>query len=176
MDYKLSINNEPCPVTVEKTGDGAFTAGVDGTEYRVEGSRLSDNRLLLTVNGRQVVVGLVENAEGAQVIRRGQAYEVVDEDLLAQAGPARQKRKKAPTAVAASTPAVVISIAVAEGDTVTEGQAVALVSAMKMETTLYAPFDGVVTAVNVAAGDKVMPGQVLVDIDKQASGEPDEDK
>ncbi|MFP4445383.1 MAG: biotin/lipoyl-containing protein [Desulfosudaceae bacterium] len=176
MDYKLSINNEPCPVTVEKTGEIVFTADIDGIEYRVEGSRLSDNRLLLTVNGRQVTVGLVESAEGAQVLLRGQTYEVVDEDLLAQAGPARQKRKKAQTEVAAPTPAVVVSIAVSEGDTVSEGQAVAVVSAMKMETTLYAPFDGVVTAVNVAAGDKVMPGQVLVDIDKQASAEADDDK
>jgi len=39
-----------------------------------------------------------------------------------------------------------------------------VVSAMKMETTLQAPFSGRVARVNVAEGEKVMPGQVLVDI------------
>jgi pyruvate carboxylase len=38
---------------------------------------------------------------------------------------------------------------------------------MKMETTLFAPFDGTVKKVNVAEGDKVMPGDILVDIEKE---------
>ncbi|HOS98411.1 MAG TPA: acetyl-CoA carboxylase biotin carboxyl carrier protein subunit [Deltaproteobacteria bacterium] len=41
-----------------------------------------------------------------------------------------------------------------------------MVSAMKMETTLSAPFPGIVTRINCAEGDKVMPGQILVDIER----------
>ncbi|MRR35573.1 hypothetical protein EG829_13030, partial [bacterium] len=54
-----------------------------------------------------------------------------------------------------------------EGDTVTKGQGVVVVSAMKMETTLQAPFAGMVTRVNTAEGDKVMPGMILVDIERK---------
>jgi 3-methylcrotonyl-CoA carboxylase alpha subunit len=61
-------------------------------------------------------------------------------------------------------PAVVTKLLVAEGDPVEKGQGVVVVSAMKMDTTLVAPFDGVVTRINVAEGDKVTPQQVLVDI------------
>lgn len=66
-----------------------------------------------------------------------------------------------------------VRVNVAPGDTVTESQSVAVVSAMKMETTLYAPFNGIVISVNAAEGDKVMPGDILVDIQKtDAVGEP----
>jgi biotin carboxyl carrier protein len=58
---------------------------------------------------------------------------------------------------------------VSAGDAVVKGQAVVIVSAMKMETTLVAPFDGTVSKVNVAEGDKVMPGDVLVDIEKDSA-------
>ena len=61
-------------------------------------------------------------------------------------------------------PAVVTKILIARGDSVEKGQGVVVVSAMKMDTTLTAPFDGVVTRINVAEGDKVTPKQVLVDI------------
>jgi pyruvate/2-oxoglutarate dehydrogenase complex dihydrolipoamide acyltransferase (E2) component len=65
-------------------------------------------------------------------------------------------------------PAVVVSILVSQGDCVKQGDRVVVVSAMKMETTLTAPYDGRVRTVHVAVGDKVMPGQVLVDIEKNA--------
>ncbi|MFP4039761.1 MAG: biotin/lipoyl-containing protein [Desulfosudaceae bacterium] len=166
MDYKLSVENETCPVTVEKTGDTSFTAVIKDSTHEVEITRLTAHSLLLTVNGRQVRAGIVKTAEGKQIVLHGQQYNVVDEDLLEQAGPARRSRKKALTEVTAPMPAEVISIAVEPGETVTEGQPVAVVSAMKMETTLYAPFDGVVTGVNVSPGEKVMPGVILVDIEK----------
>jgi len=56
---------------------------------------------------------------------------------------------------------------VSEGDDVEKGQGVVVVSAMKMETTLQAPFKGKVVQINVAEGDKVMPGQILVDIERE---------
>ncbi|HUU02876.1 MAG TPA: biotin/lipoyl-containing protein [Myxococcota bacterium] len=61
-------------------------------------------------------------------------------------------------------PAVVVRILSEPGQHVERGQALVVVSAMKMETTLVAPRDGVVLAVNVAEGDKVSPGQVLVEL------------
>jgi biotin carboxyl carrier protein len=60
---------------------------------------------------------------------------------------------------------------VSEGDEVEKGQSVVVVSAMKMETTLSAPFKGKVTRINVKEGQKVMPGEMLVDIEKCAEDE-----
>lgn len=64
------------------------------------------------------------------------------------------------------TPAVVVRVLVGEGERVVRGQAVVVVSAMKMETTLAAPRDGVVREVRVVAGARVRPGDVLVLIEE----------
>ncbi len=61
-----------------------------------------------------------------------------------------------------TTPAVVVRVLVAPGDRVVWGQAVVVVSAMKMETTLCAPRDGVVQEVHATVGARVRPGDVLV--------------
>jgi biotin carboxyl carrier protein len=61
-------------------------------------------------------------------------------------------------------PAVVVRIFSEPGQHVERGDALVVVAAMKMETTLVAPRDGVVSCVNVAEGDKVSPGQVLVEV------------
>ena len=68
-------------------------------------------------------------------------------------------------------PSVVECIMVAEGDLVEKGQSVIVVSAMKMETTLQAPFKGKVLKINVAQGDKVMPGQILAEIEREEEGQ-----
>ena len=65
-------------------------------------------------------------------------------------------------------PAVVTQILVAQGQTVEKGQGLLVVSAMKMDTILTAPFAGVVTRINVTEGEKVAPKQVLVDIEPAA--------
>ena len=52
-------------------------------------------------------------------------------------------------------PGTVLKVDVAEGDTVTLGQQLGVVEAMKMELALQAPYDGVVSHVGVAVGDQV---------------------
>ena len=60
--------------------------------------------------------------------------------------------------------AVVVSADVAVGDTVTEGQTVMTLEAMKMNTIVAATQAGTVSAILVKAGDAVEEGQVLVTI------------
>eukprot|EP00755_Sulcionema_specki_P005035 Sspe_Gene.31625::Locus_15584_Transcript_1_1_Confidence_1.000_Length_4052::g.31625::m.31625/K01958/PC, pyc; pyruvate carboxylase len=50
---------------------------------------------------------------------------------------------------------------VKQGDTVTKGQKIAIVGAMKMEVEACAPFDGKVEKVLVAKGDKVDEGSLI---------------
>lgn len=58
--------------------------------------------------------------------------------------------------------AVVVSIDVAVGDTVTEGQKIFTLEAMKMNTLVSSPKAGTVSAINVAVGDSVEEGQSLI--------------
>ena len=62
-------------------------------------------------------------------------------------------------------PATVLSIDVAEGDTVTAGQRLGALEAMKMELALTAPHDGVVTHVGAATGEQVKQGHLLLTVE-----------
>ena len=61
-------------------------------------------------------------------------------------------------------PGTVIAVAVEQGATVSAGQTVAIVEAMKMEHALTSPADGVVETVHVAAGGRVALDQPIVTI------------
>ncbi|MEQ8773706.1 MAG: biotin/lipoyl-containing protein [Erythrobacter sp.] len=64
-------------------------------------------------------------------------------------------------AIIAPMPGKVIALDVAEGDTVTAGQRLMVLEAMKMEHALTAPFDGTVTALEASMGGQVQVEAVL---------------
>jgi len=120
----------------------------------------------------------------------GKAYDVqvelLDEDNTAAPAPRRASSgagsrvavpapQKAAAAKAVAAPAgegtivsplsaVVVSIDVAVGDSIAEGQKVATLEAMKMNTIVSASAAGTVKAILVSAGDGVEEGQGLVEI------------
>jgi propionyl-CoA carboxylase alpha chain len=62
----------------------------------------------------------------------------------------------------APMPGVVLSTAVTAGETVSKGQLLLVLEAMKMEHRITAPRDGVVAELHVAARDQVKNGQLLL--------------
>jgi 3-methylcrotonyl-CoA carboxylase alpha subunit len=62
-------------------------------------------------------------------------------------------------------PGKVIALLVKAGDPVAQGQAVAVMEAMKMEHTLAAPHDGRVAELLYAVGDQVAEGAELLRLD-----------
>ena len=74
----------------------------------------------------------------------------------------------------APMPGRVLEVRAAVGDTVTAGQTMLVLEAMKMEHHMTAPFDGTVTEVRVTAGDQVENGAVLLVIEPdEVEGEDD---
>jgi acetyl-CoA/propionyl-CoA carboxylase, biotin carboxylase, biotin carboxyl carrier protein len=64
----------------------------------------------------------------------------------------------------------VLSVAVADGDSVHTGQVICIVEAMKMENEVHAHRDGVVGELSVAAGEPVATGQVICVVAPEADG------
>jgi oxaloacetate decarboxylase alpha subunit/pyruvate carboxylase subunit B len=85
----------------------------------------------------------------------------------AAAAPAPTPAAAAPAAAAEGTPlpapmpGMVVSYAKNVGDSVTQGETVVVLEAMKMENALPAPASGTVTAINFKSGDSVAKGAVL---------------
>jgi pyruvate carboxylase len=77
------------------------------------------------------------------------------------------KREKAgaPGTVGSPMPGVVVGVLVKPGDEISEGDTVATLSAMKMETSVPATASGVVKRVLVNVGDKVDGDDLLVEIE-----------
>lgn len=114
----------------------------------------------------------------------GNVYEVtVEEGQGSTAAPAAKAAapaapKAAPAAPKAAAPAAagaegavkvnapmpgkILATKVSAGDTVTRGQVVVVLEAMKMENDIVAPQDGTVASVNVTTGQSVESGAVLV--------------
>ncbi len=74
----------------------------------------------------------------------------------------RKASGEIPGEVGAPMPGTVLSVSVKVGDSVAEGDALGVVEAMKLETTLRAPLAGKVQEVVVTAKDKVEAGDLLV--------------
>ncbi len=68
------------------------------------------------------------------------------------------------TPVKAPMPGNILDIKVKVGDTVTEGQTLLILEAMKMENEIVAPQAGVVTGIDTVKNDVVSSGDILLTI------------
>lgn len=66
------------------------------------------------------------------------------------------------TAVTAPMPGILISLAVAEGETISAGDPLLVLEAMKMQNTIPSPVDGTIKSLPVAPGTQVTRDQALV--------------
>ena len=69
--------------------------------------------------------------------------------------------------VTASMPGTVVSVAVAAGDAVAEGQTLMIIESMKLQTTITAPRAGTVAEVRHAPGGTFNKGDVLVQLETE---------
>jgi biotin carboxyl carrier protein len=156
---------------------------LDGTHAAVDGERLAVS--LVTIEGTPVRLVRIGEEVHRLMARRGGArglwtldldgqrveVEALDErlrairDLTAAAAEA-----SGPAPLKAPMPGLVVRVSVAVGDTVSAGQGLVVVEAMKMENELRASAAGVVTAVLAVPGHVVEKGALLVELGPLAAG------
>lgn len=165
MKYIVDVNGERLTVELEGT-----TAIVNGAQLNVSLRRLEGTPVRLVCIGDQVhrVVARRGAERGAWELDVGgerYAVDALDErmrsirDLTAAAGAA-----SGPAPLLAPMPGLVVRVSVAVGDTVTQGQGLVVIEAMKMENELRTTAAGRVTAVHAVAGTAVEKGAVLVEL------------
>lgn len=130
-------------------------------EYIVEVGDLRARPVLATVNGAVYEVW----PEGAEAVGVSPKAETNLADAI-QAAPLQGSAQPAAaqnTAVLAPIPGVILSVRVKEGDSVSFGQELCVLEAMKMKNQIRANRAGVIAALCVAPGDQVKHGQVLME-------------
>ncbi|MBW7833998.1 MAG: acetyl/propionyl/methylcrotonyl-CoA carboxylase subunit alpha [Simplicispira suum] len=134
-------------------GEGA--AQVAGPlSFRAQGATSID----LQFAGQRQTVSVYAQGETEYLFAAHGATEIIEIDLLAHAGENQDEGGR----LTAPMPGKVVSFAVQAGDTVSKGQALAVMEAMKMEHTIAAPADGVVAELLYAPGDQVTEGAELL--------------
>ena len=98
----------------------------------------------------------------------GQARRVQIKDENVQASHlAKPKADKSnPTHIGAQMPGTVLQVNVSEGDAVEANQSLIITEAMKMETTIQAPFRGTVKKVHVSPNEGIETGDLLIEIEQ----------
>ena len=66
--------------------------------------------------------------------------------------------------IVAPMPGVIIDIKVKKGDVVSEGQVVAILEAMKMETEIFASSTGTVVEISIEKGAQVNLGDIIISL------------
>jgi 3-methylcrotonyl-CoA carboxylase alpha subunit len=102
---------------------------------------------------------VVWQEDTAHVFHDGEAYALALDDPLAHAG---EEHGEHGGDMTAPMPGKIIAIEVRAGDTVSKGQPLLVMEAMKMEHTIAAAADGEVQDVFYAVGDQVPEGAVLI--------------
>lgn len=137
------------------------------------GLRLGEEIEIEIEQGKTLIVKLVSVGEaqkdGTRVIYfelNGQPREVVIKDQSAETTVAVKIKadKGNSNHIGATMPGTVIKILVENGDKVKKGDHLMITEAMKMETTVQAPFDGVVERIHVHNGEAIQTGDLLLEL------------
>lgn len=137
-------------------GKGTVSVNKKSADAPVEAEGSSSDGYTVTVNGKKYAVAI----EGNKATVNGKLYDIgVKAGIEAVSTPAGEGKP-----VKAALPGVVLKVLVSINDSVAEGDVIAVVEAMKMETEIKSPVSGTVTSVEIEVGSKVKNGDVLVTI------------
>lgn len=94
----------------------------------------------------------------------GEQWYIPVTDHSAEGAGAAREKAKGPGAVGSPMPGVIVGLKVKAGDVVAEGETLATLSAMKMETSIPATKSGIIKRIVVNVGDKVNGDDLLMEI------------
>jgi len=156
--FDLEIAGAQHALTLTRLHDGATVFEIGGQPVAFASRPLGAGRFDLTLGARRLLLSAYRHGERVAVFAPEGSAVVTEIDLLAHAGDAAGGGGK----LSAPMPGKVVQLLVKPGDAVTQGQALAVMEAMKMEHTLHAPRDGVVSELLYRVGDQVPEGAELL--------------
>jgi biotin carboxyl carrier protein len=150
---QILVDDEPSAASIRALGGGRYALTEDGVSTRIvledDGPGENGSR------AREVLV------DGFRFIVETEAERIASLRERASQGRA-QSAHSGPLQVKAIIPGKVVAVSVKAGDTVSAGQHLLVVEAMKMQNELRAPRDGTIERVGVTVGVNIEIGDLLV--------------
>jgi 3-methylcrotonyl-CoA carboxylase alpha subunit len=166
--FKL-MGGSDAAIYSRKYGDEAEEPWGDLLGFRMNAAPKKDFWLLADGALRQSVIGSTPSGAGSLLWQTVDEVLIVDKGWPHQFKPGRTDGSHGghggDGAILAPMPGKVIAVEVAQGESVTKGQKLLTLEAMKMEHTLTAPFDGTVAELNATAGAQVQVEALLARIE-----------
>jgi acetyl-CoA/propionyl-CoA carboxylase biotin carboxyl carrier protein len=150
LEHECFVRGETCHGLVESEELAARAAELEpAAAVAATNGRATERVRSVEVDGRRFDVRFFEPEQPWRELARRRAERV------------RAGGVAGIDAIVSPMQGTVLSVAVADGDTVEAGRVLCIVEAMKMENEVRAPHGGVVAELSVAAGEPVAAGQVI---------------
>lgn len=158
---KLKQVGDPREIEVEIVArEGAqVRARIDGADVIAQIEPLADGAAILQFDGRRIRIAGARTRNSILVAAGPASFEFVPVEGRAGAS----HHGLAAPEVTAPMPGKILKLLVSAGESVAHGQALAVLEAMKMETTLYAESAAIVKTIRVGVGDMVDHGAVIIE-------------
>jgi pyruvate carboxylase subunit B len=152
-------------ISVEPGDDGRWRIGIDGAVREVDARQIRPGTWSLVIDGRAYLVDLDRRKQGTALSSRlAEAVAVIEDARRKRLAKAAHREGLASTGEELRAPIAgkVVKLLVEPGATVTAGQGVIVLEAMKMENELVAERGGTVATIHKQAGQPVDTGDLLV--------------
>ncbi|KAH3809691.1 hypothetical protein DPMN_138067, partial [Dreissena polymorpha] len=167
---EVHLNNEDVKLNVT-TKDNKFEVQIGERVYKVADTISFSTPLMdIKVDGQSHLIQLTERLGGNRYRIRyhGTVFPIsIMDEQVAQLNDYMPEKVTLDTStvVLAPMPGVLKSVSVSVGDSVAEGQEVAVLEAMKMQNSLVVAKSGKIKKVNYKMGDTVDEGDILVELE-----------
>jgi propionyl-CoA carboxylase alpha chain len=167
-DWVVVMNNEYHQVSVVSAQNG-HDVEYNGKTYAVRSNWQFGQPLFSgTINGQEIFVQVERRMQIYRLFHNGSQANVMV--MTPRAAELMQYMPvKAPPDMSkfllSPMPGLLVSLAVKEGDSVTAGEELAVLEAMKMENTLYAERDGVVAKINFEPGASLAVDDKILELE-----------
>ena len=141
-----------------------FRIKIDDQWYDIEIGDLTTSTVEVTVNGESFSLEIEASQQDQRSYHRRQnsSEQITRQPPLSGAGSSTQSNE---TVLRSPMPGKVMAITVRPGDSVSEGDEVCVVEAMKMEQSIRAPRNGIVKEIHVQPMDSVNANDPLVELE-----------
>jgi propionyl-CoA carboxylase alpha chain len=166
-DFRVTLGDITLEVADASLVEGRLSATIDGTHYAAHVHWSPGDAFMRINESAKTATVQIARVHGGYRLRQGGTSVVVTVRSRKAAELAALMPKKA----AADTsklllcpmPGLVVTVNVAEGQDVKEGETLAVVEAMKMENVLTAERDGTIKKINAKAGDSLALDDVIME-------------